>query len=268
MTVFVDSVMSLVSPVHDVVVCGSHGGLLVAQRLLECGVTAAIFNDAGVGRDAAGIAGLEPLEAAGVPAATVACSSARIGDAADSFLRGVISHANAPALAALVVPGTACSVAVRHLLAVVPKRPPSWNGEAVRPAERILLRRGRINVWGLDSASLVEPADAGQVLITGSHGGAPGGKSATALKADAYAAVFNDAGGGADDAGLSRLGLLDERKIAAATVSHLSARIGDARSTWHDGVVSYVNDTAARRGAEAGMTTQAFVDMLLARLVG
>ena len=40
-----------------VVVNGSHGGLYAAYLAAKLGVAAAIFNDAGIGRDRAGIAG-------------------------------------------------------------------------------------------------------------------------------------------------------------------------------------------------------------------
>ena len=50
--------------------------------------------------------------------------------------------------------------------------------------------------------------------------------------------------------------------IAAATVSHMTARIGQARSTYADGVLSCVNETAAAAGAKPGMTVAAFVDRM------
>ena len=65
--------------------------LLVKAAKLRVG--AAIFNDAGVGRDDAGIAGLDYLEALGIPAAAVGNDTARIGDGSDMMARGVITHA-------------------------------------------------------------------------------------------------------------------------------------------------------------------------------
>jgi hypothetical protein len=61
-----------------VVVNGSHGGLYAAYLAAKLGVAAAIFNDAGVGRDRAGIAGLDYLAALGIPAAAVGHLTARI----------------------------------------------------------------------------------------------------------------------------------------------------------------------------------------------
>jgi len=54
-----------------VVVNGSHGGLYAAYLAAKLGVAAAIFNDAGIGRDRAGIAGVDYLAELGVPAAAV-----------------------------------------------------------------------------------------------------------------------------------------------------------------------------------------------------
>jgi len=73
------------------------------------------------------------------------------------------------------------------------------------------------------------------------------------------AALFNDAGIGIDEAGVTRLPALDARGIAAATVAAASARIGDARSTYEDGILSRVNRRAAALGIAPGMTARDFV---------
>jgi hypothetical protein len=88
--------------------------------------------------------------------------------------------------------------------------------------------------------------------VTGSHGGLVGGDPAKALRTDGFAAVFNDAGIGIDEAGTTRLPALDLRAIAAVTVAANSARIGDARSSFEDGIVSRANATACRLGAVVG----------------
>src|SRR6202043_1378178 len=99
----------------------------------------------------------------------------------------------------------------------------------------------------------------GTVVVTGSHGGILGGHPETALKYAALAALFNDAGIGADEAGVGRLPALDARGIAAGTVAAASARIGDARSTYEDGVLTRINHRAAARGIAPGMTAREFV---------
>src|SRR5919205_449688 len=82
-----------------VVVNASHGGVYAAYLAAKLGAAAAIFNDAGVGRDGAGIAGLDYLQEFGMPAATVGHETARIGDGADMMASGVITYANALAAA-------------------------------------------------------------------------------------------------------------------------------------------------------------------------
>ena len=79
----------------SVVVCASHGGVSSGEFALEVPLRAVIFNDAGVGKDNAGIAALDMLEKRGVAAATVAHTSGRIGDSLDMWESGVLSHVNA-----------------------------------------------------------------------------------------------------------------------------------------------------------------------------
>ena len=63
-----------------VVVNASHGGVYATYLAAKLGAAAAIFNDAGVGRDRAGISGLAYLQDLGVPAATIGHDTARIGE--------------------------------------------------------------------------------------------------------------------------------------------------------------------------------------------
>ena len=77
-----------------VVVTGSHAGLNVVEYTLRYPLRAAFFNDAGVGKEDAGIASLTILQDRGIPAGAVAHTSARIGDASDTYANGVLSHVN------------------------------------------------------------------------------------------------------------------------------------------------------------------------------
>ena len=104
----------------------------------------------------------------------------------------------------------------------------------------------------IDSASLVLPQDMDQIVVAASHGALIGGSPRLALQVDAFAAVFNDAGVGADHAGIGRLAALDTRGIAALTVASQSARIGDALSTYEDGTISHANGRAVALGARVG----------------
>lgn len=80
-----------------IVVCASHGGTSSGEFALEVPLKAVIFNDAGVGKDNAGIAALEMLQKRGIAAGTVAHTSGRIGDSMDMWQNGVLSHVNAAA---------------------------------------------------------------------------------------------------------------------------------------------------------------------------
>ena len=238
-----------------VVVNGSHGGIYAAYLAGKLRVAAAIFNDAGVGRDQAGIGGLDYLEGFGVPAAAVGYDTARIGDGADMMARGLVTYANASARALGCRPGMACrdtAAWLRRAEAAGREPPPEREGA-------FLLVTAQPAAWALDSASLVGAEHVGTVVVTGSHGGLLGGRPETALKYDALAALFNDAGIGIDEAGVSRLPALEARGIAAGTVAAASARIGEARSTYEDGILSRVNPRAAALGIAPGMTAREFV---------
>lgn len=104
----------------------------------------------------------------------------------------------------------------------------------------------------LDSVTQVAPAHAGRLVVTGSHGGASVVPYATAVRAWLY--VFNDAGVGKDRAGIVALDMLQAEGIAAATVAHTSARIGEAADSWAHGVVSHLNAAAEARGLRIGRT--------------
>ncbi len=238
-----------------VVVNASHGGVYAAYLAVKLHAAAAIFNDAGIGRDRAGIGGLDYLEEFGIAAATVGHDTARIGDGADMLASGVITHANGLAASLGVGPGQSCRDAAAALQQAHPahRAPP----EALEAA--FLLISEPPSVWALDSASLVLPEHKGSIVVTGSHGGLLGNRPETALKYDVLGALYNDAGIGKDAAGTSRLPALDARGIAAATVSAASARIGDARSTYEDGIISRVNARAAALGLREGISAREFV---------
>lgn len=238
-----------------VVVNASHGGIYAAYLAAKLHAAAAIFNDAGVGRDRAGIAGLDYLQDFAIAAATVGHDTARIGDGADMMASGVITHANGLATSLGVTPGLSCRDAAAALQQARPahRAPP----EALEAA--FLLIAEAPAVWALDSASLVLPEHKASIVITGSHGGLLGGRPETALKYDVLGALYNDAGIGKDAAGTSRLPALDARGIAAATVSATSARIGDARSTYEDGIISRINGRAAALGLREGISAREFV---------
>ena len=108
--------------------------------------------------------------------------------------------------------------------------------------------RGRVLIMG--SITQVGAEDAGTWVVTASHGGVSSGEFA--LEVPLQGAFFNDAGVGKDGAGIAALDMLQARGVAGATVSHLSARIGDCQDTWDHGVVSHANARARELGIVPG----------------
>jgi hypothetical protein len=233
-----------------VIVTGSHGARYAAYLTLRVHPRAVIHSDAGVGKDRAGVACLDLAETLGVAAATASHATCRIGDATDMIARGRISHANATARTLGVHEDMPVREAAQLLIAARPTgRDPAPIAEARRTLQEPGWQRGIVL---MDSASLVKPEDEGQIVVTASHGALVGGQASAALRVQGFAAVYSDAGVGIDGAGISRLPALDGMGIAGLTVSAESARIGEARSVYDDGVVSHVNETARRLGATPG----------------
>ena len=103
----------------------------------------------------------------------------------------------------------------------------------------------------VDSITEAASASATTLIVCGSHGGVSSGRYA--IRAAPGAVVFNDAGVGKDGAGVKALAMLQDAGIAGCAVSHTSARIGEARSTLDEGVLSYVNAAALGAGGQPGM---------------
>jgi len=127
--------------------------------------------------------------------------------------------------------------------------------------KRLVIERGQRKVIAMDSISHVDATDAGHIVVSGSHGGTSSGEFAGRYRLAAV--FFNDAGVGKDEAGIAALRMLE---VPAGTVSHLSARIGDAEDMWQNGVLSNLNASAARYGLSRGERLQDAVDRLLGTL--
>lgn len=260
--IVVDSVTRVGPGTTDaIVVSGSHGGLVAIEYASAAGVRALIVNDAGVGKDQAGIAGLEAADAWGLPVAAVDAATARIGDGADTYASGIISHVNVAAAGAGVQVGMTAREAATGLQ--------RWRLSAGRyearpkPDRRLVLFPSEPAVIGLDSASQIDSAAGDSIVVCGSHGGLVGGQP---IRARVRAAFFNDAGVGKDEAGIQRLPALSAMGIPACAISHLSARIGDALDAYENGVLSRVNDDAASAGIHEGMTVATATQALVRRL--
>lgn len=117
----------------------------------------------------------------------------------------------------------------------------------------------RVLIMG--SITQIGPEDEGVLAVSASHGGVSSGEFA--LEVPLLGAFFNDAGVGKEGAGIAALDMLQARGVAAATVSHLSARIGDCQDTWDHGVVSHVNARARELGIEPGLKLRDTLERLL-----
>lgn len=106
-------------------------------------------------------------------------------------------------------------------------------------------------IWVADSIAFAGPAQAGNVLVTGSHGGVSAGEYAASFGVAVL--VCNDAGVGKNRAGVAGLAAIAVHGIAGIAVSHDSARIGDGTDAWEHGIVSYVNEVADRAGVHTGV---------------
>lgn len=240
------------APAGKVIVCGSHGGAYAGYLIARSGARALILNDAGVGLDNAGLGALALAQSIGMAGATVDFNSARIGDAEDMYSRGRISYANDAAQALGCGEGLSCQEAVAALLAAALPTDEPVKYEEARSLAGISAAAG-LSIVCVDSISLVTEADAGHIVVSGSHGAIVSSQPELVIKVPAALALYNDAGVGCDGAGLTRLPALNDRGVAAATVTSASARIGDAQSTLEDGVIGHLNALAHAGGIRAGM---------------
>ena len=116
-TFVIDSISAVTAEMRgQIVVTGSHGGVSAAHLALVHPPGLAIFNDAGVGLDGAGVRGLELLNDQNVAACAVSHETARIGEAASTLATGRISAVNALAKRAGIAPGQTCADAISFFL--------------------------------------------------------------------------------------------------------------------------------------------------------
>lgn len=116
-TILLDSIAEIdTQAANKVVVSGSHGGASAGRFVLALAQPPCLvfFNDAGVGKDQAGLVALQLLDQAGVAAATYSHHSARIGDAQDGLDCGEISHVNATAALAGLRPLVSVRLAIER----------------------------------------------------------------------------------------------------------------------------------------------------------
>ena len=145
-----------------VVVSGSYGGRYNAFNAAKWGVRGVIMNDAGIGKDNAGICGLDYLDQIDLAAATADAQTCHIGDGDHMLEHGVISHVNRAAAGLGCKPGQSvrdCAELMRA--AIVPSAvPPS-----ITDGARFVMRDvpGEPRLICADSVGMLQPDDAGQI---------------------------------------------------------------------------------------------------------
>jgi uncharacterized protein YunC (DUF1805 family) len=246
-----------------VIVSGSYGGDYNAFHAGKWGLRGVVLNDAGIGKDDAGIHGIMYLEQIGLAAATADVNTCHIADGEHMLEHGIVSHLNRYAEAlGCKVGDTVKSVAEKMRAA------PVAMGELspIAGGRRFTLMEtpGKPKVIALDAAPMLTDADAGAIAITGSHAALFRGQPDNVISVPLTGVFFSDGGVGMDAAGVSRLPDLDAKRIPAGAAGAMSASIGNSRSIYNDGVLSHVNKTARGKGIVAGMSVRAAVDRLLA----
>jgi hypothetical protein len=115
-TVLMDSI-SYVSADNrgDIIISGSHGGTSSAGYAIDAQVAAAFFNDAGGGKNNAGIKGFAVLDEHGIIACAVSHESAEIANGRDTYKNGVITQVNKTAAQMGIAPGGTVRDAVELL---------------------------------------------------------------------------------------------------------------------------------------------------------
>ncbi len=186
----------------------------------------------GRGKDQAGTASLLFLDRIGLAAATADSQFCRIADAADMLASGIISAVNRTAAALGCAPG-----------------------------QTVLDCAGRMRSASLPAGPVPQLRDS-RIVVTASHGALVGGRPNEVVPSGVFAAFFHDAGGARAGSGYSRLASLDALGVVAGTVAADSARVGDARSCYQDGVPPHVNGTARERGGHRGLALHAAIDTL------
>lgn len=241
---------------NDVAVGASFAGAPTAAMAMRAGVKAWIAHEGGPGKDEAGISGLPLAQRFDVPAAAIATKTAGLSRGM-SLITGKVSRANEAAMALGVRPDQTGGEAAKLMLKAPKGKPCDLHGiidESIHEME--ITAQGKIYaVWSFSRVKGEHPND---VFCVASHGGTV--MAQYAQQAKPRGLIANDAGGGLDNSGTEGLALLN---IPAACVSADSARIGDAVSTYRDGVISAANAAARAIGVKVGMKASEAARLML-----
>ena len=255
---------------NPILVCASHCGDngTFARKLKNCHVKAVFLNNAGIGKNQAGISGLGHYEAENILACAVDHNSAEIGVARDTWESGIISHTNKLAEEAGIQPGDSVQKAVAGILSLfdTPSLHPNnlgfssdINDKKDSNNKTELKKQFQTQISGVtitvtDSITFLNERNAGEIVVCGSHGGISAGEYAQ--KHHLKAVFFNDAGIGKNNAGVKSLETLSEAGILACTVDCMSAEIFNGQDALENGIISVCNQLATSRNIKEKMTVK------------
>jgi len=253
---------------NSILVCGSHcgGNRDLARHVKNCHVKAVFLNNAGVGKNQAGIRGLIHYQAEGILACAVDHNSAEIGISSDTWESGTISHTNPQAEEAGIQIGDSVKDAVGKIvnLFILPsstqinKDLESLIDEKKENSSKIDLKKqiqtqiDGVSITVTDSITFLNENNAGEIVVCGSHGGLSAGEYAQ--KHRVKAVFFNDAGIGKNRAGVKSLESLSDAGILACTVDCMSAEIFNGYDTLDNGIITVCNQLATTRSIKKKMT--------------
>jgi uncharacterized protein YunC (DUF1805 family) len=253
-----------------ILVCASHCGDngAFARKLKNCHVKAVFLNNAGIGKNQAGISGLIHYQAENILACAVSHNSAEIGVAHDTWESGIISHTNTLAEKAGIQPGDSVQEAVARIInSFAPTSPTQQNENfesltyekkdstsKIDLKKQIQIQIDGVNITVTDSITFLNKDNAGDIVVCGSHGGVSAGHYAQ--KHHLKAVFFNDAGIGKNNAGIKSLESLSDAGILACTVDCMSAEIFNGQDMLDNGIITVCNQLATSRNIKVKMTVK------------
>lgn len=251
-----------------ILVCGSHcgGNRDLARHVKQCHVKTVFLNNAGVGKNQAGIRGLTHYEAEDILACAVDHNSAEIGIARDTWESGIISHTSTQAALSGILVGDSVKEAVARIIHIIdhsassPNKKPSDSPVDQKQASKVDLKKQTqtqidgVSITVTDSITFLNEGNAGDIVICGSHGGISAGHYAQ--KHRVKAVFFNDAGIGKNNAGVESLDALSDAGILACTVDCMSAEIFNGQDVLDNGIITVCNQLAKARNIKEKMTVK------------
>ncbi|WP_319479578.1 hypothetical protein [uncultured Draconibacterium sp.] len=259
-----------------ILVCGSHcgGNRDLARQIKNCGVKAVFLNNAGIGKNQAGIRGLTYYELENILACAVDHNSAEIGISRDTWESGIISHTSPRAEAAGIQTGDSVKEAVAKISHIVKHSTSTQKSERFESQNRresegskkglkkqVKAQIESVDITIADSITSLSEDNFGDIVVCGSHGGVSAGEYAQ--KHRLKAVFFNDAGIGKNNAGIKSLEILNDAGILACTVDCMSAEIFNGQDVLDNGIITVCNQQAKTRNIKERMTVKEAVKSMI-----